>query len=299
MIRTYGGAVAVVTGGASGIGRALSEALARRGATVILADVMADRAEDVAVAIRRAGGRATAIGSDVADPAAVDHLIANAVATHGRLDYLFNNAGVGLVGWVHHHNLEEWEEIININLRGVVHGIRAAYPVMLRQGFGHIVNTASMAGLIPSPGLTVYGAIKYAIVGLSTALRIEAAPRGVRVSVLCPGVIRTPLLEAGRSGMTRAAIPIERQRAYFERMRPMDPARFADRSLREVARNRAIVVIPAWWKLYWWVHRLSPTLGLALARRSFEATAGDLWLELPTDLVPPLPSESEGTGGPS
>ena len=158
-----------------------------------------------------------------------------------------------------------------MNFNGVVNGVQAAYPAMLRQGFGHLVNTASMAGLTTMPFMASYCATKHAVVGLSKALRAEAQSRGIRVSVLCPGVIRTPLLEGGRHGIFLLPIAQERQRAVarqlFERFRPMEPSLFARKVLDQVARNRAIIVIPAWWRALWWIERASPWLGLFVARR--------------------------------
>jgi short-subunit dehydrogenase len=156
-----------------------------------------------------------------------------------------------------------------VNLRGVVNGVSAAYRVMLAQGFGHIVNTASVQGLVPTPLMTSYGATKHAVVALSVSLRIEAAAAGVRVSVVCPGVIRTPLLTGGRYGRVLVAASAERQRAYFERLRPMEPARFARRVLVEVARNKAIIVVPSRYKAMWWLNRLSPSLGMSVAAKVF------------------------------
>src|SRR5260370_41590726 len=134
---------------------------------------------------------------------------------------------------------------------------------MLQQGFGHIVNTASMAGLMPSPLMVGYCATKYAVVGLSISLRIEAAVAGVRVSVLCPGVIRTPVLQGGgKYGKMLRPLPIEGRRKNWERLRPMDPDRFSHRALRAVANKKAIIIIPTWRKVLWASHRLVPHLGL-------------------------------------
>jgi NAD(P)-dependent dehydrogenase (short-subunit alcohol dehydrogenase family) len=269
-LRTFDGAVAIVTGAASGIGRALAEALARRGADVVLADRQTDLAEGVAAAIRAGGGRATAAELDVTDFPATERLVRQTAEGHGRLDYLFNNAGVGILGEVRYYDIADWDRVFDVNLRGVVNGVQAAYPILLRQGFGHIVNTASSAGLWPSPTVVSYCAAKHAVVGLSTALRVEAAASGVRVSVLCPGVIRTPILEAGgKYGKVLQPLPAEFMKRNFERMRPMSPDRFAAAALRAVARNRAIIVIPSWWKLFWWLNRLSPSLGLYLGKVAF------------------------------
>jgi NAD(P)-dependent dehydrogenase (short-subunit alcohol dehydrogenase family) len=270
-LRTFAGAVAIVTGGASGIGRALGEALARRGARVILADLQADLAEDVAAGIREGGGRATAEGLDVTDFAATNRLVLDTVRDAGRLDYVFNVAGIGIVGEARYYELDDWYRILDINVRGVVHGVQAAYPIMLGQGFGHIVNMASGAGLWPSPFVVGYCTTKHAVVGLSTSLRIEAAAAGVRVSVLCPGAVRTPALTCdSKYGKVLPPIPPDVLRKLVERQRPMRPEHFAEQALRHVAKNRAIIVIPSWWKIVWWLNRLSPGLGLYLGRKSME-----------------------------
>src|SRR5262249_5522920 len=143
-----------------------------------------------------------------------------------------------------------------------------AYPVMLRQGFGHIVNTASMQGLLPGPLLASYATTKAAVVSLSRSLRAEAASAGIRVSVLCPGVIRTPILHGGAFRILRFTLPdggmADRGAAgtaiatLFERLRPMDATRFAHAVLTRVARNRAIIIVPAWWRVLWWLDRIAP-----------------------------------------
>ena len=140
---------------------------------------------------------------------------------------------------------------------------------MVRQGFGHIISTASMAGLMPAPFTASYGATKHAVVGLTRALRIEAAAYGVRVNVLCPGVIRTPILTGGRYGRLNIDVPVQKQLEAWERLRPMDSARFAEQVLDQVAANREIIVVPSWWKLIWWLNRLAPGLGSRLAARAY------------------------------
>ena len=122
---------------------------------------------------------------------------------------------------------------------------------------------------MPTPLMASYGATKHAVVALSTSLRVEAAAAGIRVSVVCPGVIRTPLLTGGRYGKVLVAASADRQREYFERLRPMEPARFARRVLAQVARNRAIIVVPSRYKAMWWIDRLSPALGMFVAGKLF------------------------------
>jgi NAD(P)-dependent dehydrogenase (short-subunit alcohol dehydrogenase family) len=254
--------------------------LATRGAEVTLADVDEAAAGEAAAELRGRGYVAAATRLDVTDSAAVDALFTHTHDARGRLDYVFNNAGIGAGGELVEQSLDAWNRIIDVNLKGVVHGVQAAYPLMAGQGFGHIVNTASMQGLVPSPLTASYSTTKHAIVGLSKALRVEARSRGVRVTVLCPGVIRTPLLSGGAHGVLLPAIPEEEQRRWmqsqFERLRPLDARVFAEKALRAVARNKAIVVIPSWWKALWWLDRVSPALSLWVAEKGYERLAREL-----------------------
>lgn len=271
-VRTYEGATAIVTGGASGIGRALAEALADRGCEVVLADLQIEQAEEVAAAIRAAGGRATAARLDVTDYAGFEQLVQDTVNRTGRLDYLFNNAGIshGMGAGARHYRIEDWRSVIDVNLGGIVNGVQATYNVMIEQGFGHIVNTASMAGLVPSPGTTSYVTTKHAVVGLSNNLRAEAAQLGVRVSVLCPGVIRTPFIEGGKYGREVDGVTGEQSREMWEEKKPISPEDFAKKALDGVAKNQGIIVVPAFWKLFWWLFRLSPSFCLNIAAKNFK-----------------------------
>jgi NAD(P)-dependent dehydrogenase (short-subunit alcohol dehydrogenase family) len=200
--QTLASKVALNTGGASGIGAALAKELGRGGAEVVLADRQLDLANDVAAAIRAEGARLVEL--DV-QPAGVQRAVGGIIANQ-RVDYLFNNAGIGVAGEMDSYSAADWDDVIDVNLRGVAHGIQTVYPHMIRQRSGHIVNTASMAGLISAPGQGSYTATKHAVVGLSKALRIEARRHGVRVSMLCPGAVETPILTGGKfGGSTRGA----------------------------------------------------------------------------------------------
>jgi NAD(P)-dependent dehydrogenase (short-subunit alcohol dehydrogenase family) len=260
-----------VTGGASGIGAALGRELARRGVHVVLADRDGDDARAEAVRIGAAGGRAEAATLDVRDAAAVDALVADVLARHGRLDHLFNNAGIAVGGEAADLLLEDWREAVEVDLMGVVHGVHAAWPRFLEQGFGHLVNTASMAAFFATALAAPYGAAKSAVVGLSRALRVEGAARGIRVSVLCPGVIRTPILEGGgRHGRVRETLDAATQKRLWERLRPMDADTFAVKALDDVARDRAVIVHPAWWRLLRLLNGVAPSLADGLGRRELE-----------------------------
>src|ERR671915_112136 len=188
---------AIVTGGASGIGRAIAAALVARGVNVTVADLNGAGAEQVAAELSAGGaGQAAAAKLDVTNADAVAALYRSIRDEHGSLDYVFNNAGIAIGGLAEELTLDHWNKAIDVNLKGVVHGVHAAYPIMLAQGAGHIVNTASLAGLVPMPMGIPYTATKHAVVGLSLGLRAEAASRGVKVSVVCPGFVDTPLLSS-------------------------------------------------------------------------------------------------------
>ncbi|CAL9331192.1 SDR family oxidoreductase [Streptomyces sp. Tu 3180] len=275
-IRIYRDATAVITGAASGIGRALAEELVARGCEVVLADLQIEQAEEVAAALRKTGGKATAAWLDVTDHAKFEQLVKDTVARTGRLDYLFNNAGIthGMGAGARHYRIEDWRRMIDVNLVGVVNGVQAAYNLMIDQGFGHIVNTASLAGLVPSAGTTSYVTTKHAVVGLSHNLRIEGAQLGVRVSVLCPGVVRTPLIEGGVYGRRVEGVTREMTRNMWEEQKPISAEEFAGKSLDAVARNKGIIVVPAAWKLFWWLFRLSPSLCVNIATKKFRDLGG-------------------------
>jgi len=257
-----------VTGGASGIGAALGRELARRGALVVLADRDGEDARAEAAGITAAGGRAEAATLDVRDAVAVDALVADVFGRHGRLDYLFNNAGIGVGGPTRDLTLEDWREAVEVNLMGVVHGVRAAWPRMIDQGFGHVVNTASATVFLCNAMAAPYGATKSAVVALSRALRVEGAARGVRASVLCPGVVRTAILEdGGRHGRLVRLLDAEALKAMWERLRPMDADEFSRKTLDDVARNRAVIIHPRWWRALRFLNGVAPSLIDALSRR--------------------------------
>ncbi|HEY2510563.1 MAG TPA: SDR family oxidoreductase [Polyangiaceae bacterium] len=269
--KRWGGSVAFVTGAASGIGRAISEEAARRGAEVVMADRQASLAEEAAKAIVRNGGKATACELDVCDFDAFTRIVNATVKRTGRVDYLFNNAGIAVGGEVASYTRADWDDVFDVNLRGVAYGIQAAYPHMITQGGGHIVNTASVAGLVPSGEAASYTATKHAVVGLSKALRVEAARYGVRVSVLCPGAIRTPILTGGKYGrMKMPGVTSQQVMEQWERVWPIEPGVLARKTLDAVEKNAAIIVIPGWWKVLWYLDRFSPGLSMALSRKMLE-----------------------------
>ena len=267
-LRIFSGGVALITGGASGIGAALARTLVARGASVVLADRQLALSQAVA---RELGDSARAVELDVRNADAFEAVVSDVVRVEGRIDYFFNNAGIGIGGLFEEQSIDDWRYIIDVNLLGVVYGAHTVYRVMLEQGFGHIVNTASMAGLIPTPGLSTYAATKHAVVGLTRALRAEGARRGVRVRAFCPGLIGTAIIEDGGVFGKFTGDVRERPMDTEElQRRAMDVDAFAAAAIERVATNDEIIVLPWPWRIFRLFDRLFPALiGTFLARRFF------------------------------
>jgi NAD(P)-dependent dehydrogenase (short-subunit alcohol dehydrogenase family) len=194
------GKTSVVTGGASGIGRALVLRFAREGSNVVVADVDTAGMEAVAAEARGLGVKALAVRTDVSDLPQVEALAARASETFGAVHVLCNNAGVAAWGGLEAATHRDWQWVLGVNLWGVIHGVEAFVPRMIARGeSAHIVNTASMAGLIASKGLGVYNTSKYAVVGLSETLAKDLKPYGIGVSVLCPMGVETRIRESERN----------------------------------------------------------------------------------------------------
>ena len=248
--------VSIVTGAGSGIGRALAEELSRKDAIVILADINSQQINEVADAITASGHRAEALPVDVSNYDAVKKLVDDTVAQHGRLDFMFNNAGIGVGGEVRDCAIDDWRNVLDVNLNGVIYGIDSAYPIMVEQGFGHIVNTASIEGLLPFPGSVSYVASKHGVAGLSNALRIEGEDLGVKVSVVCPGYIKTAIFRSAK------LIKIDREKmlASLPERLGITPEKCAAVILGGVERNKAIIVVTGFAKILWLLQRISPGL---------------------------------------
>jgi NAD(P)-dependent dehydrogenase (short-subunit alcohol dehydrogenase family) len=252
--------VAIVTGGASGIGKALAAELIDRGATVFIADIAGDHAKDTAEELTRRGpGTAVPTELDVRDAEAVQALVDSAYADHGRLDLIMNNAGIAVGGAVHELTLEHWNRIIDVNLRGVIHGVHAAYPRMKERGTGQILNTASLAGLTEPPMMAPYVATKHAVVGLTLSLRAEAAMYGVKVSALCPGFVDTPLLDNANPDLPKTEAGRTAREAAMRLQRKLyQPEALAKDIVAGLAANKPLIIAPASARAIWRVRRFAP-----------------------------------------
>lgn len=271
-MKAFDGRVAAITGAGSGIGRALALALVRRKAEVAISDVREDALAETAALCRAAGGVATATRVDVADRAAV-HAWADAVVRdHGRVNLVFNNAGVALGCPVEHMTYEDLEWIVGINFWGVVHGTKAFLPHLRASGEGHVVNVSSVFGLLAMPANGAYNATKFAVRGYTEALRQELEMEGAPVSATCvhPGGIKTNIAKAARwrvgGGVDEAA-----SRARFEALFITTPEVAAEAILEGVRRDARRVLVGPDARLLDLVVRLLPSahqrLTMRVARR--------------------------------
>lgn len=251
-MKYYRDKVVFVTGGASGIGKELGKQLCQLGARVHISDINEEKVHQVCAEIRKIYPNTTGSVLDVRDPEQFESSIARIVAQEGRIDILFNNAGISLFGEAYKMSLEQWNQIVDVNIKGVVHGTHCCYPRMAKQGFGQIVNISSLAGLIAFPGSTAYSMTKHAVVGLSVSLRAEAQSKGVRVNAVCPGFIDTDILKT----MTTIETDTEElQKGLKPSLMPVQTC--VQKILRGVYKNKGIVTISGYTRSIWLLYRFS------------------------------------------
>lgn len=232
----YNGKIAIVTGANSGIGYAVSEELLKRGATVYLAGRNPEKIARAAEQLTAYGDRVRTLVMDVTKEEQVQRGIEETAAEAGRLDFLFNNAGVGGTIPFEIVTLEDWKTIIDTNLWSVIYGVHFAVPIMLRQGSGHIVNTSSIAGIVPPPFQALYSLTKYGVTGMTECLKYEFAEKGLHFSTICPANIATPIFNKSIDGKARGDLKIPDD-AY-----PVEKA--ASLILDRVAEQKGIIVVP-------------------------------------------------------
>lgn len=251
MARELKGAVVLITGASAGIGRAAALAFAKEGARLLLAARRRDRLEEVAATARALGGEALVAETDVADRRQVHAAVDSAVSAFGRLDILVNNAGIGYFGLLEETPLEAIDALWAVNVMGTIYATQATIPIMRRQGGGQIINIASVAGKRGTPGSSIYCATKFAMVGMSEALRVELHGSGIQVSVICPITTGTEFFEASSA----------RSKRYHPPTGPMQSAEKVARAIIRCARRprpEVIVFPPA--RILVLINALSPRL---------------------------------------
>jgi len=226
-MREFSGKTAFVTGGASGIGLAMAKAFAENGMNVMLADVEQSALDSALKDLNQYGNHVRGVACDVADPDSVERAAQATFSAFGKVHILCNNAGVAGGGGIDTISVESWKWVVDVNLMGVVYGVRSFLPQMRAHGEGgHVVNTASMAGMVSGMGFNPYTATKFAVVAMSEGLVPQLQPFGIGVSVLCPHFVRTRIGESGRN----------RQERYGQ-AQPLDPNGPAAAFVAEIARQ--------------------------------------------------------------
>ncbi len=250
---SFANKVCIVTGGASGLGKELCRQLAQSSALVVLADINEPLAHRAAAEIASTGRSVKAVMVDVADASSMQRLIDGSRAEFGRIDYIFNNAGIAALGEIRDLSLQDWRRVLDVNLMGVIHGIHFAYPIMIQQGFGHIVNICSGFGIVPAALYGPYVASKFANFGISNVLRLEAHGLGINVTVVCPGYIKTEMTTTPANADAEsiaALIPV-----------PMMDVRLAAQLiLAGVARKKATIIFPLYVRVSGFVFHFLPRL---------------------------------------
>ncbi|MER1998634.1 MAG: SDR family oxidoreductase, partial [Lysinibacillus sp.] len=229
--------IAIVTGGASGIGKAICKELVSKNVLVIIADINERDGKAFEAELNKEANISKFVYLNVTDFKSFERVINEVYQEFGRLDYLFNNAGIAMYGELYDMSIEDWKEVVDVNLWGVIHGTQIGYKIMKEQGFGHIVNTASAAGLGPSPISSAYSATKHAVVGLTTSLHYEAEEFGVKVSAVCPTFVDTPIFDDAKAINIDKTVIIKQ----MKKQKLMSPEKLAKIALAGIPKNKPII----------------------------------------------------------
>ena len=259
-VQRFAGQVAVIAGGASGIGRAFSELLTQEGIVAVLADIDGHQTEETVAWLQSQGGAAQGRQVDVTKLNESRELISGVLGEFGRIDYMINSAGIAPFGRFQHEGPDVWEKTVATNVLGVIHGTAAVYPHMIRQRSGHIVNIASLAGLIPLPGMASYSSTKASVVAFSLALRSEARTLGIHVTVACPALVATRIRTTTATALHRP--PALLSDPWFAKR--IQPEACAKAILRGARRGSAIILVPRWAHVAWFAYRMFPGVYHAL-----------------------------------
>ena len=261
-MNNFQGKIAVVTGAGSGIGRATAIALAAEGANVAVTDIDLSSARETETMIQSAGQGARAFQLDVSDHQEISRVASKIMQSMGVPSVLVNNAGIAVGGYFLDTSLESWERIISINLMGVVHCCRAFVPEMAASGQpGHVVNISSMLGYLQSRGVSAYCATKFGVLGFSECLRAELRDHGIGVTAICPGIVRTNIIDSGV--LESAEEDVEEKRKTIDaiyKKRNFPPEKVAAAIIKSIRKNRAVVPVTAEAWLAYYLKRWAPWL---------------------------------------
>jgi NADP-dependent 3-hydroxy acid dehydrogenase YdfG len=268
----YKNKIAVVTGAASGIGKAISGKLIENGCKVHMLDI---NKEQLNLSASEFGESAVPHVLDAVDYSAFKEVVASITTSDSKIDFVFNNAGIAYAGEMTGYSIEAWNKILDINVRGTVNCVQLIYPIMKEQRSGHIVNTSSLAGLIPSGLMVPYATSKYAIVGLTRSLKVEADLFNVNVHVLCPGVVETELLDNSHPQDMPESSRIK-AREYLTKItgKPVSADVFAALALKEIEKKKEVIFYPKKVKEIWNFSRFFPKNLSKLARKAVKEEMG-------------------------
>jgi NAD(P)-dependent dehydrogenase (short-subunit alcohol dehydrogenase family) len=250
------GKVIIVTGSASGLGRAISIYAGKLSAIVVATDINLEGAQETKRQVDVSGGIGEALQTDVTDETLVTTMIHDVKKRHGKIDFIFNNAGYAQNGEFQDITPEDFKKVIDVNFWGVVYGTRACYPIMIEQGYGTIANVTSLAGLIPGGLMTAYSSAKYAATGFTLNLRSEAKQYGVHVVAVCPGYLETPM-HANADNVSEYIKSHDKEYRSKKHRYPT-AEKVVGNLMRGVFHNRAIVVTPYIHLPFWWLYRIAP-----------------------------------------